>query len=88
MLRVEQLACRLPSALTQLFIASAAQCRKYAVQDSKQERRPFSKWHRGDIQLRIIERLQERVKRKEGALKKRLMRQRSTRFNWTFRRYG
>jgi hypothetical protein len=65
MLRVEQLACRLPSALTQLFIALAAQCRNYPIQDSMEERRLLIKGHDDDIQLRIIERLQERVKRKE-----------------------
>jgi hypothetical protein len=43
----------------------AAQRRKFAIQDSKEERRLSSKGHGGNVQLRIIERLEERVKRKE-----------------------
>jgi hypothetical protein len=63
MLRIEQLACRLASALTAVFfIALTAQRRKFAIKDSKEERRLLIRGQRGNIQLRIIERLEGRVK--------------------------
>ena len=43
----------------------AAQRRKFAIKDSKEERRLLIKAHDEDIQLRIIERPEERVN--EGA---------------------
>jgi hypothetical protein len=64
MLRIEQLACRLASALTVVFfIALTAQRRKFAIKDSKVERRLLIKGQGGNIQLRIIERLEGRVKK-------------------------
>src|SRR5450755_4016567 len=64
MLRIEQLACRLASALTVVFfIALTAQRRKFAIKDSKEERRLLIKGQGGNIQLRIIERLEGRVKK-------------------------
>lgn len=65
MLRVEQLACRLPRALTAVFHRLG--CAASEIRESGFEggTRAIHKRHRGDIQLRMIDRPGERVKRKE-----------------------
>jgi len=50
--------------LLEFFISLAAQRRKFAIKDSKEERRLLIKAHDEDIQLRIIERPEERVNKK------------------------